>query len=302
MPLDPEVAAALREAGVTLREDEPLAKKTWWRVGGPADAWIEADRAALAATLRVASAHGVPLFVLGNASNVLLADAGVRGIVLRLVGDLATATRGGDVLTVGGGVKLVTLLKLAERERWPGVELFAGIPGTVGGAVTMNAGTKLGDVSDRLIEVQILSGDGTPATLPTSTLRFGYRHAELPPGSVITAARLQLSGTWEDTERHIAEHLAWRAKTQPTDVPTCGSTFRNPPGDAAGRLIDTCGLKGFTVGRAQVSEKHANFVVNLGGATARDLRTLIATVRTRVGDQTGVWLEPEVVFAGAWGV
>ena len=302
MPLDPEVAAALREAGVAFREDEPLAKKTWWRVGGPADAWIEADHADLAATLRVASAHGVPLFVLGNASNVLLADAGVRGIVVRLVGDLAAAVREGDVLTVGGGLKLVSLLKLAERERWPGVELFAGIPGTVGGAVTMNAGTKLGEVSDRLIDVDVLSADGNPHTLQAADLHFGYRHAELPPGSVITAARLRFSGTWEDTARHIADHLAWRAKTQPTDVPTCGSTFRNPPGDAAGRLIDTCGLKGFTVGRAQVSDKHANFVVNLGGATAADLRKLITPVRTRVGDQTGVGLEPEVVFAGAWGV
>src|SRR5688572_15262435 len=281
MPLDAEVAAALREEGVVFREDEPLAKKTWWRVGGPADAWIEAEPTTLAATLRVASAHGVPVFVLGNASNVLIADAGVRGIVVRLVGDLATASRDGDVLTVGGGLKLVSLLKLAERERWPGVDLFAGIPGTVGGAVTMNAGTKLGEVSDRLIDVAILHRDGTPDTLPGSALRFGYRHAELPAGSVVTAARLRLSGTWEDTARHIADHLAWRAKTQPTDVPTCGSTFRNPPGDAAGRLIDTCGLKGLTVGRAQVSEKHANFVVNLGGATAADLRTLITTVRTR---------------------
>jgi UDP-N-acetylmuramate dehydrogenase len=301
MPLPPELAAALRQADVTFREDEPLARKTWWRVGGPADAWMEVDDAeTLRRVLSIAHRFAEPVFVLGNASNVLVADAGVRGIVLRLAGALAESGREGDTLLLGGGLKLVSLLKRADREEWPGVELFAGIPGTVGGAVRMNAGTKLGEVKDRLVEVEIVHADGAAATLPAEQLHLSYRHSELPPGAIVTAARFRLSGSWHDSRQAIAEHLEWRARTQPTDVPTCGSTFRNPPGDAAGRLIDACGLKGFTIGGAQVSPKHANFVVNLGGATATDLRALIETVRDRVAERTSVLLVPEVIFAGDW--
>lgn len=301
MPLDPDLPAALRAAGVPFRENEPLAKKTWWRVGGPADIWVEvADADTLRNVLRIALRFVVPVFVLGNASNVLVADAGVRGIVIRLGGDLAESAREDDALLLGGGLKLMSLLKRAEREEWPGIELFAGIPGTVGGAVRMNAGTKLGEVKDRLIEIHLVQQDGTEATLPAAALHLSYRHAELPPGAVVTAARFRVSGSWDESRRAIAEHLEWRARTQPTDVPTCGSTFRNPPRDAAGRLIDACGLKGFTIGRAQVSPKHANFVVNLGGATATELRSLIETVRDRVADRTSVHLVPEVIFLGEW--
>lgn len=301
MPLDPEVAEALRAAAVPFREDEPLAKKTWWRVGGPADGWVEvANATTLGTLLGIAHRLAVPVFILGNASNVLVADAGVRGLVIRLGGALAESVREDDTLLLGGGLKLTLLLKRAEREEWPGVELFAGIPGTVGGAVRMNAGTKLGEVKDRLIEVRVTQPNETEVTLLAAALHLSYRHAELPPGAVVTGARFRISGSWDESRHAIAEHLEWRARTQPTDVPTCGSTFRNPPGDAAGRLIDTCGLKGFTIGRAQVSPKHANFVVNLGGATATELRTLIETVRDRVQEHTSVLLHPEVIFAGAW--
>jgi UDP-N-acetylmuramate dehydrogenase len=298
-----EIGAALGANGVRFRAEEPLVKRTWWRVGGPADAYVEADDAAtLAAVVRVARETRAPLFVLGNASNLLISDLGIRGIVVRLGGDLAQADEVGDrVVRAGGGAKLVGLCKKAERAGWSGLELLAGIPGTVGGAVRMNAGTALGEVSDRLIDVEVLLPDGSAGVLGKDVLRMAYRHAELPEGAVVTAARFAL--TDEDPAvawARAAEHLAYRARTQPIDVPTCGSTFRNPAGDRAGRLIEACGLKGLRIGGAEVSQKHANFLVNLGDATATDLRALIRRIIAEVREQTGVELVPEVHLAGEW--
>ncbi len=292
----------LARAGLRVARDEPLAKKTWWRVGGPADLWVEApDRASVARVTRAASEVDVPVFPLGNASNLLVSDKGIRGVVLRLTGELANAERAGDHLLIGGGARLVQLLKRAERERWTGLEMLAGIPGTMGGAVVMNAGTKLGEVKDGLVDVDVVLPDGEHGALGLADLRMRYRHAELPPGAIVTSARMRL--TDEDPAvafAHVAEHLAYRARTQPVDVPTCGSTFRNPEGDTAGRLIESCGLKGTRIGAAQVSEKHANFVVNTGGATATELRELIERMQAVVFERTGVRLQREVVLAGEW--
>jgi UDP-N-acetylmuramate dehydrogenase len=298
-----EVATALRSQGVPFREHEPLQKRTWWRAGGHADLWIEAsDLSTLERTVRVARATSTPVFPLGNASNLLISDAGIRGIVVRLTGELARAEALPDRrVRIGAGAKLVQLLARAEAAGWPGLERLAGIPGTMGGAVRTNAGTALGELSDILVEVDLLHQDGTPATLGKDDLQMGYRRCAWPEGAIATAVTVAL--TDEDPKlayAHAAEHLAYRARTQPVDVPTCGSTFRNPPGDRAGRLIEACGLKGRTVGAAQVSPKHANFLVNLGGATADDLRRLLETVQAEVARQTGVQLEPEVHFAGDW--
>lgn len=298
-----ELAAALAARGVEVRVREPLSKKTWWRVGGPADVFLEVpDLETLRTVGAVAREAGAPLTVLGNASNLLVSDKGIRGIVVRLGGDLTRADEeSGRRVRLGGGVKLVGLMKRAEREGWSGLELFAGIPGTVGGAVRMNAGTALGEVSDRLLDVTVLLADGADATLARDELRMAYRHCELPAGAIVVAARLQL--TDEDPVaawKRAAEHLEYRARTQPIDVPTCGSTFRNPPGDRAGRLIESSGLKGLTIGGAQVSPKHANFLVNLGDATASDLRALIERVQAEVLARAGVTLEPEVHLAGEW--
>jgi UDP-N-acetylmuramate dehydrogenase len=303
MPLPVPVAAALAARSVPFREDEPLVKKTWWRAGGSADGWVEAnDLATLQRLVEVVRETATPLFVLGNASNLLVSDRGIRGIVVRLGGDLARAEALPDRrVRIGAGAKLVPLVAKAEREGWAGLERLAGVPGTIGGAVRMNAGTALGELSDVLVDVELLLPDGTPRRVPRDGLGMGYRRCDWPEGAVAIAATVAL--TEEDPAAawaHAAEHLAYRARTQPVDVPTCGSTFRNPPGDRAGRLIEASGLKGRTVGGAQVSEKHANFLVNLGHATADDLRRLIELVQAEVRAQTGVELEPEVHLAGDW--
>ncbi len=297
-----EVARGLAEAGVAVRRDEPLSRKTWWRVGGPADVYAELDtRAQLVALARLVAAHEVPLLVMGNASNLLVADRGVRGVVARLGGALAGAEVEGDTLRIGGGAKLVQLLKRGEREGWTGLEMVAGVPGTMGGAVRMNAGTKLGEVSDGLVDVDLVLAGGEHGTVAAAALGLRYRHSELPAGAIVAAARMRLTG--KDPAHayaEVAEHLAYRARTQPIDVPTCGSTFRNPEGSAAGRLIEQCGLKGLRIGGAIVSEKHANFLINTGDATATDLRTLIRTIQERVLAEAGVHLRPEVVEVGEW--
>ncbi|MEN0061896.1 MAG: UDP-N-acetylmuramate dehydrogenase [Myxococcota bacterium] len=284
-----------------MRLDEPLVKKTWWRVGGPAEAFAEVTSVEqLAETLRVTRAHDVPVFVLGNASNLLIGDGGIPGLVVRLGGDLARleAPEPGR-LVLGGGLKLVSLLRQAQRDGYTGLEMVAGVPGTVGGAIRMNAGTRLGEIGDRVRHVDVLRGDGSKARWTPEQLAFAYRHCTLPPDAIVVAAHMELTDLDpEESRAQIAEHLDYRARTQPTDVPTCGSTFRNPPGDSAGRLIDAAGLKGFAIGAARVSEKHANFVVNAGNATAADIRAVIETVQARVHETFGVELQREVHYAG----
>lgn len=304
MPLPIEVSGGLAERGIAWRPDEPLQKKTWWRVGGTADAYVEvADVPSLRSVLAVAHATGAPLFVLGNASNLLVSDLGIRGIVVRLVGDFGASEEEepGQRIRLGAGLKLASFVKRAERAGWTGLELFAGIPGTVGGAVRMNAGTALGEVRDRLVDVAVELPDGSARTLAPSELAMAYRHTALPEGAVVTSARFALTGADpEHSRKLVEEHLAYRARTQPIDVPTCGSTFRNPPGAHAGRLIEQCGLKGHALGGAEVSPKHANFLVNTGTATATDLRRLIEHVQETVARETGIRLEPEVHLAGDW--
>ncbi len=288
---------------MAVKLDEPLVKKTWWRAGGPAEAWAEIGTVeALTRALRVTHARGVPVFVMGNASNLLVGDGGIPGLVVRLTGDLARleAVEPG-ALVLGGGLKMVSLLRTAQREGYTGLEMVAGIPGTVGGGIRTNAGTRLGEIGDRVTRVDVLRGDGRAETWLPSHLGFAYRHCELPADAVVTEVHVALSDLDPAESRaHVAEHLEYRARTQPTDVPTCGSTFRNPPGDSAGRLVEAAGLKGFAVGGAQVSEKHANFLVNTGSATAADLRRLIETVQARVLDKFGVPLQREVHYAGTF--
>lgn len=299
MPLAPAVADALTALGLPFESDVPLAKRTWWRVGGPADAVVTVtDPWALAALLKLGADTGTPVVPLGNASNLLVSDKGIRGIVVVLAGGLADVTVDGDVLSCGGGLKLTVLLARAGKFKWPGLDPLAGIPGTVGGAVRTNAGTSLGELSDLLVDVEVALPDGTLRTLPKAELDMGYRRCTLPPGAVVTRTRLKLSGDWETSERRMREHLDRRKATQPLDQPSCGSTFRNPPGDTAGRLIEAAGLKGHTIGGAQVSEKHANFLVNLGTATAADLDALIRHVQATVHHKFGVMLEPEVFRVG----
>ncbi len=303
VPLPRSFVAELDRLGISVTEDLALAKRTWWRVGGCADGFVTLESVRdVEAVVRLSAAMGVPLWMLGNGSNVLVSDAGVRGVVVRLGGALAEIDAAGDVpvLTVGGGANLVLLTGRAGRCGWTGIEFFAGIPGTLGGAVRMNAGTSLGEVVDALVDVELVTPEGA-GWVPASSLGLSYRHSELPAHSVVVSARLRTTGGDAGHSRRIvAEHLERRARTQPVDVPTCGSTFRNPPGDYAGRLVESVGLKGLVRGRARVSPKHANFVENLGEASASEIWELIEVVRDAVLSQHGILLEPEVQRCGAW--
>ena len=289
--------AALEATGAKVTPDAPLKKRAYWRVGGPAEFLVEPKTAEqLAAVLALG-----PVTVLGNGSNALIHDDGILGVVVRLRGELAGLSIEGDAAWAGAGLLLTVLLKRLDDAGLGGCEPFAGVPGTVGGAVVMNAGTRLGEASDIVLAVELALPDGRVVVMHPDALRFAYRHAELPAGSVITRAKLQVFPDPDGSRRaHRKQFLDRRKATQPLDLPSCGSTFTNPAGDFAGRLIEAAGLKGCTRGGAQISEKHANFIVNLGDATAEDIRWLIAHARCTVREQLGVWMTPEVKLFGSW--
>ena len=305
MSLPTPMLQALQQANLSVSLDADLSRRSWWRAGGPADGFATVKTLdQLSLCQASASAHDCPLFVVGNGSNLLISDRGIRGLVLRLTGELARIEPTEDDLPrihVGGGTRLVSLMKQALRENWTGFEQLTGIPGTMGGAVRMNAGTHMGEVSDALERVDLVLRDGSVSTLAHDQLGLGYRQSALPEGSIVARATLRTTGG-EATESAslIQDHLDYRSRTQPVDVPTCGSTFRNPPGEKAGRLIEQCGLKGHRIGGAEVSSKHANFLVNTGDATAVDLRRLIEHIQSVVEQDTGVRLQREVHFAGDW--
>ncbi|MCO4744129.1 MAG: UDP-N-acetylmuramate dehydrogenase [Proteobacteria bacterium] len=305
MPLTDATRSALAAADVPFDEDVPLASRAWWRVGGPADALVTASTLEhLIAVQRIAAETETPVFVLGNGSNLLVSDAGVRGMVVLLRGELAKCTPLDDAasrIEVGGGFKLTVLVSRSHRNGWTGLEVFAGIPGTIGGAIRMNAGAGLGETVDALVSAEAVLPGGTVRTFTVDELKMSYRTCELPAGAIVARAILATRGGDPDVFRErVRSFLERRKASQPLKHPSCGSTFRNPPGDYAGRLIEAAGLKGFQIGAAQVAHKHANFVLNLGGATASDLRRVVEHVQNTVQEQFGVKLEREVHYAGDW--
>lgn len=297
------LAEALRALGLEPRLGVPAAKLGFWRLGGPVDVYVEVpSRAALAGVLSL----GASVTVLGNGSNSLISDAGLRGIGIRLVGELREARfeedAGGPLVHAGGGLLNAVLLRRVEQAGLGGLAALAGVPGTVGGAIRLNAGTALGEIGAAVLSVEVYLPGGQSQALQAEDLCFRYRHATLPVGAVVASAALRLRAEGVEEERAaIAHHLQRRKATQPLELPSCGSVFKNPPGDHAGRLIESVGLKGARRGDAQISEKHANFIVNLGRATAADVLTLIRLARDTVAERTGVVLEPEVHVLGEWG-
>ncbi len=289
---------ARRVRGEVLR-DAPLAPRTAIRVGGPADLLVRpADPGALAELLRAVRELGVPLAILGGGANTLVADAGVRGVVLRLPPDLVPESAAGETLVLGGGAPTTRLWLRGHALGLVGMEFVAGIPGTLGGAVAMNAGTRAGEMKDVVARVELATAEGA-GFVEARALGFAYRACRLPEGAVVTRVELALRrGDVEASERLMQEDRAHRRRTQPLDRPTFGSTFTNPPGDHAGRLVEAVGLKGHRVGNATWSDVHANFVTNLGGATARDVLALVNLARSRVKERFGIVLEPEVRLLG----
>lgn len=290
--------------GTRVREEFDLAPLTSFRIGGPAAVYLEPeDDEDLAAAGRAVREARIPFAVLGKGSNVLVADAGFRGLVLRLGRGYRWAARDGDVLTAGGAMPLPALAGVALRHGLAGLAFGVAIPASVGGAVRMNAGahgTEMAAVVET-IDVVRLADDAGRLHVPAADAGFRYRRSGFATGTVVVGARFRLhAGDRESIRREMDEAREWRRRTQPLAEPNCGSVFKNPEGDHAARLIDAAGLKGTAVGRAYVSEKHANFIVARHGATAEDVLALIRAVQTRVEEATGVRLEPEVQLIGAF--
>jgi UDP-N-acetylmuramate dehydrogenase len=291
------VIDALQATGATVQASAPLDRQVYWRVGGPAE-WL-AQVTTLKQLQAVMDLGAVT--VLGNGSNILVHDAGLPGIVVRLGGELADLQIDGTRAVAGAGLLLTVFLARLDKAGLAGAEPFSGVPGTIGGAVVMNAGTLLGEAADLVESVDLVLPGGELRQVSAADLAFGYRSSTLPEGAVIARATLAL--TDEDVADRLEKRqafLARRKATQPLDKPSCGSTFTNPPGDHAARLIEAAGLKGHRQGNAEISGKHANFIVNLGGATAEEIRHLIALARCTVRDQFSVWMDPEVHLLGPW--
>jgi UDP-N-acetylenolpyruvoylglucosamine reductase len=284
--------------------DYPLARLTTIRTGGHGDWFARPDSAErLAALLRWAHEDHVKVGVVGSGSNLLVADEGFRGLVLKLNGDLATIEPEGERLLCGGGARLPQAAARAAREGLSGLEFGVNIPGTVGGAVKMNANAYGGDLSRVLEWVEIASPEGVGRRRPDE-LGFSYRRSNLKPGEVVSRASFALTpADPAAVKRTLADMRAQRKAAQPSGIKTFGSTFKNPDdpraeGRSAGVLLDEAGCRGLAVGAARFSEKHANFVENMGEATTADVVALMAEGRRRVRDRFGVELEPEVQFLG----
>lgn len=293
-----------RVRGETWR-DYPLAARTSVRVGGPAALFVQpADDEDLAVLLGAARALGQPVHVLGGGANTVVGDGGIPGVTVKLPSDASVervTDRGADVeLELSAGAPSARLVQLAREHRLVGAEWAAGIPGTVGGLVAMNAGTRLGEMKDVVREV-LLCGPAGAEWVPAGLLRFAYRHAELGD-RVATRVRLVLrradESTLEASRAAMDGDREYRRQTQPLHLPNSGSVFRNPPGDHAGRLIEAAGLKRAVQGGAQISERHANFIVNRGGASAADVTTLMALAQRTVRERFQIHLALEVRLVG----
>jgi UDP-N-acetylmuramate dehydrogenase len=284
-----------------LRQREPMAAHTSWRVGGPADRWFEpADRQDLVEFVHQL-APGEPVLWVGLGSNLLVRDGGVRGTVICLHGALdALALRNGGAIHAEAGVHCARLAKFAQQHRRAGLGFMAGIPGTVGGALAMNAGAWGGETWPNVLEAEVLLRGGRAEWWAASAFKWGYRHVELPRHVLgFLGARFSVTDDADGAhERYTREALARRKATQPVGKPSAGSTFRNPPNDHAARLIEAAGLKGYRIGGAHVSTHHANFIITDDGARAADVEALILHVQRVVLEKAGTALQPEVRIVG----
>jgi UDP-N-acetylmuramate dehydrogenase len=287
------VGCPLKPADV--EHNAPLAKWTSVRVGGSAELLVRpSSPEALLEVLR----DGRPVSLLGGGANTLVGDGGVPGFTLKLPSDLFPEEVQGDRITLGAGAAIARLVTLMKQQELTGAEFLAGIPGTIGGATAMNAGTKNGECMRVVEAVELATKDGIGWV---EKLRYEYRHTYLPPGAVVTRVRFKLShGDLKESQVKMDTDLAYRKRTQPLSQPNFGSVFTNPPGDFAGRLIESVSLKGHRIGNAQISMLHANWIVNLGGATAHDVVALMDLAQQKVREASGINLHPEVKRIGTF--
>jgi UDP-N-acetylmuramate dehydrogenase len=301
LPLGERLAAL---PGLRVRAGEPLARYTTLRIGGPAELFVEVEREEGLVALRGALGEaGAGFQLLGLGSNVLLPDAGVAGVVARLGKGFKGLSVAGTRVTAGAALALPSLARRTARRGLTGLEPLCGFPSTVGGAVWMNAGCYGTEIKDVLVAAWLVEGDGRRRRIGVGELGAGYRTTALQgSGAIVTRASFQLAtADAAGCLARIEELNARRWASLPMGQPNAGSVFKNPPGDYAGRLIEACGLKGARAGGAAISERHANVIVNTGGATAADVLELMLRARRAVAERFGVDLEPEVILAGELG-
>lgn len=291
----PALLAELTPLVARVKANEPLARHTTFGIGGPADFYVElADENQAANLVRWTRDRGLPFFPIGAGSNLLVGDKGLRGVVARLTGNFEKARFDGESVEVGAGATWPKFSKLCIAQDLAGAEPLAGVPGTIGGGLMTNAGVPEGDTASLVESVDVLDPSGRVSTWGKKDLVFSYRHSNLP-GHFVLRARLKLRReNKNDIMDRLKKLMERRAKTQPLGTHNVGSVFKNPPGDHAARLVEASGLKGFRVGDAQVSPKHANFIVNLRHATAADAHQLISHIQKTVFEKHGVKLELEV--------
>ncbi len=285
--------------------EEPLARYTTIKTGGPADVlFYPADLEDLKTALRFCKAEKLGCFILGNGSNLLVRDGGIRGIVIRLhrlLGQFKIEKEDEEAVWIRAeaGVPTPKLVEFCKQKGFSGIESLYGIPGTLGGALIMNAGTREGEIGDCVEEIQVLDSSGELKVYPRKKLKFEYRDLEIPRSEVLLEALIKLS---KQEPEKVAEKISFfqkrRHETQPLDQPNMGSVFKNPPKKFAAELIEELNLKGIRVGKARLSEKHANWIVNEGGASAKDVWILIGLIRDKVKELTGIRLEVEVKVVG----
>ena len=287
----------LLQAGIPFKENEPLAAHCTFKIGGPADVFVQPEtEQQLCAAVALCKEQAVRYYLLGNGSNILFADEGYRGAVIDTTAMKMEPAFDGTQVTAGAGLRLSALCTAALEHGLTGLEFAYGIPGTVGGAVYMNAGAYGGEMKDVLISVRYLTAEGEIVEASAAALDLGYRHSVFEEnGGCVLSARFHLEqGDPAAIKARMNELMAKRVDKQPLDKPSAGSTFKRPAGAFAAALIDQCGLRGYRHGGAAVSDKHCGFVVNLGGATCADVLALCEEVRAIVKEKTGYDLEKEI--------
>ena len=286
--------------GIDIRIDEPLKKYTYTKVGGPADFLaFPRNRYELSRIVRFANQENIPWMVLGHASNLIVRDGGIRGFVI-MFDKLNTITVDGYIIEAEAGANLIETTRVARFHSLTGFEFACGIPGSIGGAVYMNAGAYGGEIAHILVSAQVLSKAGEVRTIDAREMKFGYRHSILQDeGDIVISAKFALKpGDYTLISQEMDRLTHLRQLKQPLEYPSCGSVFKRPVGHFAGQLISEAGLQGVRVGGVEVSKKHAGFMVNIADGTAKDYEDLIAQVIARVAEKSGVTLEPEVRIIG----
>ncbi|TDQ42327.1 UDP-N-acetylmuramate dehydrogenase [Aureibacillus halotolerans] len=294
-----QLAAELQQINdTTVRQNESLQKHTSLKIGGPADILvIPGSMDAIGAIVAVCNDHKVPLFVIGRGSNLLVPDEGIRGVVLKLGKGMDHYQKEGQLVTVGGGYPLVRLAMTTSRDGLSGFEFAGGIPGSLGGAVYMNAGAHGSDISQVLKSARVLFKNGEIAELSNEDMQFAYRTTVLQknrPGICLEATFALQPGDADEITAKMVANKTYRKTTQPYEFPSAGSVFRNPLPEFAGHLIEQAGLKGHQIGGAQVSEQHANFIVNAGDAKANDVKALIKFIQDTIYEKNGISLKTEI--------